>query len=310
VACYVFYQFAIQDFGALFWIVNPRLDTSLSHGRDTFWEWRNRITSVLTSEMELGHYFNLCLPIGAVLWLTEGRRRLTSRWLWITAAMLAGLLLTFTFAAWLSLVATTGLFVLRFDKKQRWKIAFAAALILTVVASAVAFGPLRSLLEARILGTGIGSLAWDVLTRWDSWLLAVQAWRLHPLIGIGYGNFPSMTVGTLQWLNQDWVSSGSSPHNIYLYLLSELGLMGLASVVFIFACTARTNLAATGTSGLRYIAFALAFALTAALVGGFSDDSVLYGPHGSYLVWLLIGMSEAVFNLSSTNSGTLGSVLG
>ena len=36
VACYGFYQFAIKDFGALFWIVNPRLETSLSPGRFTF----------------------------------------------------------------------------------------------------------------------------------------------------------------------------------------------------------------------------------------------------------------------------------
>src|SRR5438067_924470 len=72
VAAYGFYQFAIQDYGALFWIVNPRLDTGLSHYRETFWPWRNRIVSVLTSEMELGHYFNLCMPIGVLLWIVEG----------------------------------------------------------------------------------------------------------------------------------------------------------------------------------------------------------------------------------------------
>jgi len=59
VAIYGFYQWIIQDYGALFWIVNPRLDTSLAHYRDYFWQWRHRIISVLTSEMELGHYFNL-----------------------------------------------------------------------------------------------------------------------------------------------------------------------------------------------------------------------------------------------------------
>jgi hypothetical protein len=165
VACYGFYQFAIQDYGALFWIVNPRLDTGLSHGRDTFWEWRNRITSVLTSEMELGHYFNLCLPVGVVLWLTEGRKRISSRWWWITLAMLAGLLLTFTFAAWLSLAVTTGFFVLLFAHKRRWEMVLAGALFLMLAASVVAFSPLRSFLEAKILGTGMGSLAWDVLTR-------------------------------------------------------------------------------------------------------------------------------------------------
>jgi hypothetical protein len=306
VACYGFYQFAVQDFGPLFWMVNPRLDTSLSHGRDSFWEWRNRITSVLTSEMELGHYFNLGLPIGVVLWLTEGRKRFASGWLLTVVAMLCGLLLTFTFAAWLSLAVTTGVFVLFLARKQRGKIVLAGALVLSLAACAVALTPLRSFLEGKVFDTATGSLAWDVFTRWESWQLALQAWWSHPWFGVGYGSFPSLTVGNLQWLSQDWVSSGTSPHNIYLYLLSELGLIGLAAVLFIFFRTLRTNLRQPVVPGLRYAALGLAFALTTALVGGFSDDSVLYGPHASYLVWLLIGMSEAVFNLSSGSSGIQG----
>ena len=102
VACYGFYQFVIQDYGALFWIVNPRLTTSVAHYRDIFWPWRNRMISVLTSEMEMGHYFNLCLPLAVALWLSEGRARLYSKWLMIAVTIFAGLLLTFTFAAgWL-----------------------------------------------------------------------------------------------------------------------------------------------------------------------------------------------------------------
>jgi O-antigen ligase len=310
VACYGFYQFAVQDYGPLFWMVNPRLDTSLSHGRDAFWEWRNRITSVLTSEMELGHYFNLCLPIGVVLWLTEGRKRLASGWLLTAVAMFAGLLLTFTFAAWLSLAVTTGLFVLLLARKQRGKIVLAGTLILSIASYATVLSPLRPFLEGKIFDTAIGSLAWDVFTRWESWQLALRAWWSHPLLGVGYGSFPSLTVGNLGWLSQDWVSSGTSPHNIYLYLLSELGLIGLAATLFIFLRTLRTNLrqlSAPGLGyGLGYAALGLAFALTTALVGGCSDDSVLYGPHGSYLVWLLIGLSEAVCNLSAASSGTPG----
>ncbi|MGA7929624.1 MAG: O-antigen ligase family protein, partial [Candidatus Sulfotelmatobacter sp.] len=306
VACYGFYQFAVQDYGPLFWIVNPRLGTSLSHGRDTFWEWRNRITSVLTSEMELGHYFNLCLPIGVVLWLTEGRRRFSSGWLLAVVAMFGGLFLTFTFAAWLSLAVTSALFVLLLARKRRRKTVLAGALALSLAACFAVLGPLRSFLEGKIFEAGIGGLAWDAFTRWESWQLAFRTWWSHPLFGVGYGSFPSLTVGNLEWLSEDWVSSGTSPHNIYLYLLSELGLIGLAAVLFIFFRSVRTNLRQRGAPGLGYAALGLAFALTTALVGGCSDDSVLYGPHGSYLVWLLIGMSEAISRLSATSSGTLG----
>src|SRR5215470_641549 len=103
VACYGFYQFAIRDYGPLFWLVNPRVDTSFSHGRFTFWPWRDRMISVLTSEMELGHYFNLSLPLAVVVWLSVARDRICSKWFLVVLTILAGLVLTFTFGAWLSL---------------------------------------------------------------------------------------------------------------------------------------------------------------------------------------------------------------
>jgi putative inorganic carbon (HCO3(-)) transporter len=306
VACYGFYQFAIQDFGGLFWIVNPRLDTSFSHGRFAFWEWRNRITSVLTSEMELGHYFNLCLPVGVVLWLTKGGRRFASKWLLMVVTMLAGLILTFTFAAWLSLLATSVFFVLLVNWKKRWTMIPAVALVLTLAVYLLAFGPLRPFVEAKLFETAEGGLAWDALTRWISWQLALKAWWSHPLIGVGYGNFPGLTIGNLDFLSDEWASSGSSPHNVYLYLLSELGLAGLMAVVIVIASNIRTSLQSFRAPAFRYVALALAFALTTTLVGGWSDDSPLYGPHSSYLVWLLIGMSEVVLNLAASNSRILG----
>jgi hypothetical protein len=299
VACYGFYQFAIRDYGALFWIINPRIETSLAHGRETFWPWRGRMISVLTSEMELGHYFNLCLPVSVFLWWTEGKGRISSRWLLTTFVALVGLLLTFTFSAWLSLALTTALFVITTRKKQRWKAALAGLAALSAVVPLLLFGPFRPFLEEKVTGEGIGSLAWDAVTRLESWLLALSAWRSHPLIGIGLGNFPTMTLEALSWLTQEWVSSGTSPHNIYLCLLSELGLIGLTAVVLIFLRTIGSNLRIGATQGLGFAALVLAFALTTSLLGGASDDSVLFGPHASYLLWLFVGLSEAIYNLST-----------
>ena len=298
VACYGFYQFAIQDFGALFWIVNPRIDTSLSHGRDVFWEWRNRITSVLTSEMELGHYFNLCLPVSLALWLGEGRRRLLSPWLWIALATLAGLLLTFTFGAWLALLITAAAFILVFSWNQHRKMVAAGGLVLLLAGWLVWFGPLRPLVQARLSGDAIGGLAWDVYTRWASWALALRAWSSHPLIGIGYGNFPYLSVGNLPFLTRAWTASGSSPHNIYVFLLAELGVLGLGAVLLIVLRTLRSNFQLRKSPPLGGIALALLFGLTTAFIGGCLDDSPLYGPHTSYLVWLFIGLSEALLAIA------------
>lgn len=297
VACYGFYQFAIQDFGALFWIVNPRLDTTLAPGRDTFWLWRNRMISVLTSEMEMGHYFNLCIPVGVVLWMTEGRKRISSRWWWMTLAMLTGLLLTFTFGAWLALAATVSFFVLLFDRKQRWKVALAGALILVLAATLLIVGPLRPIMEDKALGAGIGSLAWDVFFRLDGWLFAWDTWRSHPLLGVGIGNFQILQLDH-DLIHSDWAPGGSSPHQTYLYLLVQFGLVGFCSVLIVMLSSIRTSLTMRTNSEWRLPAFALSFALTTNMFGWFSDDSSFFGPHASYLVWLFLGLSETIRDLA------------
>src|SRR5260370_35776988 len=97
--------------------------------------------------MELGGYFNLCLPVGVVLWLTEGRKRIGSRWLLKTVAMLGGLLLTFTFGAWLSLVEKTGLFALFMDKKRRLKTIAGGALSFLLLVNSLEARPLRPLIQ-------------------------------------------------------------------------------------------------------------------------------------------------------------------
>jgi O-Antigen ligase len=300
VACYGFYQWAIQDYGALFWIVNPRLDTSLAHYRDEFWQWRNRIISVLTSEMELGHYFNLCLPIGAMLWMTEGRKRLGSKWLAMTVAIFVGLILTFTFGAWLALVVTSMLFVLSFGGKRRWKFFGVSLLIVSVVGGALALGPLRPVIEAKAGGTAIGSVAWDAATRLYGWKIALQTWWAHPLIGAGTGNFESLSA------NFDFVrggqSQGSSPHQTYLFLLANYGFIGTFSVVTIMLATIRKDLwLARNSQPNMLIALALAFALSVNMIGWFADDSGFFGPHTGYLLWLLVGLSEVTAILGSRN---------
>ena len=299
VACYGFYQFAIQDYGALFWIVNPRLDTSLAPGRVAFWEWRNRITSVLTSELELGHYFNLCLPFGVVLWLTEGRKRVSSKWLWVTVAMLAGLLLTFTFGAWLALPAAAGLIILFFDKKQRWKMALATGLVLLCIASVLAFTPVRTVVVDKTLGTEIGSLAWDVLTRLDAWTFAVIIWRSHPLLGVGFGNYQLLEYDN-EFIHSEWGLAGSSPHETYLYLLASLGIVGTVSIMIVMLGSIRTNLRLHTDPEWGLIGLALAFAFVANMFGWFGDDASFLGAHANYLLWLLIGLSEAISQFKIT----------
>ena len=295
VACYGFYQFAIQDYGWLFWIVNPRLDTNLAHYRDTFWPWRNRIISVLTSEMELGHYFNMCLPITVMLWLGEGRRRWDSKWFLMSITSVVGLLLTFTFGAWLAIAATLFLFVLLLDSQRRWKL-MVGAMAMLVVATFLITGPLWPFVETKFSGIQIGSFAWDVMTRLKAWTFALGTWRSHPLLGVGIGNYEVLSAES-DWIGVGSIGAGSTPHETYFYLLAESGIIGFASLAAVMLRSIRDNLRIKAHAQLGPIALALAFAIAVNWVGGFSDDSPFVGPHAGYLLWLFVGLSEALRNL-------------
>jgi O-antigen ligase len=235
--------------------------------------------------------------------MTEGRKRIGSRWWWITLAMLAALLLTFTFGAWLALAATVSFFVLLFDRKQRWKVVLAGVLILVLAAILLTVGPLRPFVEDKVLGTGMGSIAWDVFTRLDTWLFAWSMWESHPLLGVGVGNFQMMQFEH-DFVHSDWAPTGSSPHQTYLYILVQFGLIGLSCMLIIMLGSIRANLSLRTDPKLGLIALALAFALTTNMVGWFSDDSGFFGPHASYLVWLFIGLSEATHNLARAAHST------
>lgn len=300
VACYGFYQFLIQDYGSLFWIVNPRVTTNFAPERYTFYEWRNRMISVLTSEMELGHYFNLCIPIGAALWLTDGRGRLSSKWLLLTVAILAGLLLTFTFAAWLALALTMTFFVVLLDKKRRWKLLLGEVVTIGTVGVLAIYGPLRPMVEGKLFGSSMISLGFDLLTRFRMWVFAIETWWSHPIAGVGLGNYQNLSASVN--FDQTPGLSGSSPHQIYLYLLVNFGLVGTACVLAILLGSIRTGILSRKDPQFGMIGLSLAFALTTNMLGGFGDDSNMFSAHAGYLVWLLIALTRCVRNLSSTNT--------
>lgn len=297
VACYGFYQFAIQDYGGLFWIVNPRLDTSLAPNRVAFWEWRGRIISVLTSELELAHYFNLCLPVAVALWWTEGGKRVRSKWLWMAGSLLLGLILTFTFGAWLALLATLACFALILEKRV-WKPILVGTLIISLLAFLLVAGPLRPFVQDKLLGTGLGSAGFDIVARFDSWLFAMQVWWSHPIFGVGVGNFEKLEYEH-EYLPSEWVQTGSTPQNAYVYLLALSGVVGFLSMLAILVGSVRSNLSLKRNPQFGLIALALAFALTTVLFASLTDDGPLFGPHAAYLVWFFIGLSEALRNLAS-----------
>lgn len=65
---------------------------------------------------------------------------------------------------------------------------------------------------------------------------AINSWEIvkkNPLIGIGTGDFPS-EIAKINNKSPDLGRPSTNPHNMYLLVLTQLGLIGLLSFMFIF----------------------------------------------------------------------------
>jgi O-antigen ligase len=222
--------------------------------------------------------------------------------------MLAGLVLTFTFGAWLALATTTAAFVLLLDKKRRWKFLFTGIAGFAATACVVAYTPaLRALVEDKIVSTGMDGLAWDIYSRLQAWTFAIQTWRAHPLFGVGVGNYQAIEY-TNQLVASPWAITGSTPHETYLYLLAIGGVVGLVTMLILVGGVIRDNIRLRSDPEYGLIAIGMAFSIAVNMIGSFSDDSPFTGPHASYLLWLMIGLSLAVGNLARTARAPIGEI--
>ncbi|MEU0689439.1 O-antigen ligase family protein [Streptomyces uncialis] len=137
-------------------------------------------------------------------------------------------------------------------------VACAAQLLLAGVRRAVAVGAvLAAVLVVLVGGVGIGTAMLQervdsitkvtdapdqsVVDRYTMWAAAVGMWRERPVTGVGLKNFPAHRDGHASLAlssGSDTAGAGSgfvrqpllSPHNMYLLVLSEQGLLGLLAL--------------------------------------------------------------------------------
>ncbi|HVR70441.1 MAG TPA: O-antigen ligase family protein [Vicinamibacteria bacterium] len=134
-------------------------------------------------------------------------------------------------------------------------------------------------------------------------LLTQVAWDMfldHPLLGVGAGNYTlhfdeyAQEVGSV---SREYEGLGEIhyPHNLYLEIAAETGLVGLAAfTVVLLACfsalrRARAAARAAGDSG----SVALSRGFDIAVVGFLLSSLFLHGHHPRYL-WMLFGFAAAL----------------
>ncbi|MEX2400644.1 MAG: O-antigen ligase family protein [Rhodothermales bacterium] len=109
-----------------------------------------------------------------------------------------------------------------------------------------------------------------------------EMWLDHPWEGVGIGQFPLQLTSYSTYFRNE-----IGPHNMYVNMLAETGIIGLIFFVTFLATAARQMYHASKSTGavlnLPYIWFVCLIVLA---VGG-----LLKHDHANKLLWLLVGMS-------------------
>ncbi len=221
-----------------------------------------------------------CLCLGQALY-AQGQARFL--W-WIGSAICAlGTVLSFGRASWLAL-ALACLLILGLRVRKRRLLLIPILLVALGLPGILAFFD-----PHKIYGA-------DRLVIWND---ALTIWQLHPLIGIGAGNYQFFDLA----YGSDIVGVA---HNQYLEVLAEMGLIGLLSLLWLLIALGQRLYwiyRHTTDSEAHALALSSLGSYAAILLGGFFTDSLLpstaaAGGAGPFLLasyrWLLIGLTLAI----------------
>jgi putative inorganic carbon (hco3(-)) transporter len=150
--------------------------------------------------------------------------------------------------------------------------------------------------------------------RTDIWRVGWRMVEAHPIHGVGSGNFQQASIhyflapGALVY-GQYFIDHPKVAHNMYLHVLAELGIVGLALFLSLIAFSVVSAYKAARSferAGDRDMEL-LARGLTIALLGLLAADFFLSGQFSKQL-WLLLGLGPALLALSNRRAkqGQLG----
>ncbi|MFF9405726.1 O-antigen ligase family protein [Streptomyces anandii] len=178
-------------------------------------------------------------------------------------ALLAPLALSFSRGAWIATAVTCAAQLLLAGVRRALTVFAALTAAVLLLVGGVGAG--TAMLQQRIDSITRVTDAPDqsVVDRYTLWAAATAVWREHPLTGVGLKNFPEYRDGHASLA----LSSGSdtegagaafrrqpllSPHNMYLLVLSEQGLLGLLALggswLALLVCALRESARARRTS--------------------------------------------------------------
>ncbi|AFT87034.1 O-antigen polymerase [Paraburkholderia phenoliruptrix BR3459a] len=183
----------------------------------------------------------IAFAMAGALFLVQTRRIAVAIWALVSTIFAVGLALTVSRGPWLQMgvIVVAGLWMalvqtraepqLRRSHRQ-WLIPVALAVLFFVVNALIRWANVRYHLELGQSAADRFKDAGQIAPRIALWKYGWTMFRTHPLLGVGWGEFPSYQYQFAKALGGVEIANNS--HDIFIDLLAKTGLIGLAIVLF------------------------------------------------------------------------------
>jgi O-antigen ligase len=174
----------------------------------------------------LGMFLAITLPFAVHVMVTSPARWGRALAACAVAAIVAGLVGTFSRGSWLAVLAGAAVLPLAGGWRFTARV-WATAALAALGADLLSGGEVR----AAVLGLVTD---WSVVQRSALMLAGVKMFLAHPLAGVGPGAFP-LELERIGALVPDLWDLKPTPHNAYIQMAAEAGVLGLAAFVTLLA---------------------------------------------------------------------------
>ncbi|AXE94382.1 PglL family O-oligosaccharyltransferase [Paraburkholderia sp. DD10] len=183
----------------------------------------------------------IAFAMAGALYLVQTRRIAVGIWLLVSTIFAVGLALTVSRGPWLQMgVLVVAGFWMAFAQtrdhaqlrrgNREWIIPIVLAVLFFAINALIRWANVRYHLELGQSAADRFKDAGQIAPRLALWRYGWTMFKTHPLLGVGWGEFPSYQYEFAKTLGGVEIANNS--HDIFIDLLAKTGLIGLAIVLF------------------------------------------------------------------------------
>lgn len=259
----------------------------LSLGTITHWGAAVRVSGLKENPHRLGFLLNVCLMITVPQLILSKSRKYRIFLILCICSMLIVLVNTMSRSTWIG--CFVGITCCSFYSKRLAKIFLISLLAVLILFITVTPDALQHAVIERFKGVLDPMQTQSIAGRASVWNAGMKMFKEHPLTGVGIGSFSALAKQYGSVLLE-------APHDIYLFFLSEFGLIGLS--IFL---TLIFTVAASIIRGLKRISNntnkLVLLGLFVALIIYFAQGIVVSYKFLEMEIWALLGLAMAALKI-------------